>query len=315
MKIDFMIAGFRKCGTTSLYEVLRQHKNIYIPAVKEVDFFTEDEIYKKGFDWYQNRFFADCPIDCIKGEVNPRLSHLNFDVPKRLYECIGKDLKLIFIVRNPIESLYSYFRMRALWGYAFPENEKEKNLCPQQNDIFDDFVRDNFIMRDGRYIADKERTQLRMIDSGKYSNYIKRYLSYFPKENIKIIVFEEHIKNLKESYRDIFRFLGIPFDEDINYSIKAMDGKRIPISLESMKMYRKISMKFNDTIYKYDTADNKRDRKLRLQYDKDIRGVVKIPEKTYRMNPYAKDILQQYYNEEKEEMEILLDRTLRDVWW
>ena len=44
MKLDFIVAGFRKCGTTSIYKVLSQHSQIYIPAVKEVDFFAGERV-------------------------------------------------------------------------------------------------------------------------------------------------------------------------------------------------------------------------------------------------------------------------------
>ena len=88
----------------------------------------QEREYAKGYDWYVKRYFGDCPREKLKGEVNPRLSMLDKTVPKKIYENAGKDVKLIFSVRNPVESLYSLFKMRALYGRAFPEEEKELNL-------------------------------------------------------------------------------------------------------------------------------------------------------------------------------------------
>ncbi|MCI9537022.1 MAG: sulfotransferase domain-containing protein [Eubacterium sp.] len=315
MKLDFIVAGFRKCGTTSIYKVLSQHSQIYIPAVKEVDFFADEREYAKGYDWYVKRYFGDCPREKLKGEVNPRLSMLDKTVPKKIYENAGKDVKLIFSVRNPVESLYSLFKMRALYGRAFPEEEKELNLEEKQNDMFDYFVRSNFVYEDGRYVANQERTRERMIESGKYSCYIKEYLKYFPKDQIKIIIFEEYIKDPMIIYQDLFSFLGIQEESHIDYYEKAMDGNRVPISIESMLEYDRIAEIYETGILGYNTADYGRDLRLRLQYEKDVEKTVKIPAVKYKMGSYAREILNSYYEEEKKAMEDLLGRDLGTLWW
>ncbi|MCI8780259.1 MAG: sulfotransferase domain-containing protein [Lachnospiraceae bacterium] len=315
MDIDFMVAGFRKCGTTSMYKVLSQHSRLYIPAVKEIDFFADETEYKKGYCWYLKRYFGDCPEGMVKGEVNPRLSMMDMGVPKKIYENAGKDIKLIFLIRNPAESLYSLFKMRALYGRAFPEEEKEWNLKERQNDAFDYFVRQNFIKKDGKYIASQERTKFRMIDSGRYSSYIKEYLKYFPKEQIKIIVFEEYVKDPKLIYLGLFDYLGVKPEPQIDYYQKAMDGNRMPANIESMQAYSDISEQFAKSVLQYDTADNQRDLKLRLKYEEDIKRTVKIPDVKYKMGPYAREVLTAYYEEEKQEMECLLGQSLKEVWW
>lgn len=315
MKIDFMVAGFRKCGTTSMYKVLSQHSRIYIPPVKEIDFFADKTEYAKGYDWYLERYFGDCPDGMIKGEVNPRLSFLDRTVPEKIYKNVGKDVKLIFSVRNPVESLYSMFKMRALYGRAFPEEEKDLNLEEKQNEMFDYFVKSNFVYENGCYVANQERTKDRMIDSGKYSSYISEYLKYFPEDHIKIIVFEEYIKDPKVIYREIFSFLGIQMESNIDYCQKAMDGNRVPISKESMIVYNQIAEKYEAEIVSHNTADYERDLKLRLQYEKDVEKTVKIPAVKYRMGSYARQVLNSYYEEEKKAMEDLLGRDLSTLWW
>lgn len=315
MKIDFMVAGFRKCGTTSIYKVLSQHSRIYIPPMKEIDFFADESEYAKGYEWYLKRYYGDCPEGKIKGEVNPRLSMLDRSVPKKIFDNIGKDVKLIFSVRNPVESLYSLFKMRALYGRAFPEEEKELNLEKKQNEMFDYFVKSNFVLENGCYIANQERTKERMIGSGKYSSYIREYLKYFPKEQIKIIVFEEYIKDPKAVYQDLFSFLGISEEPQIDYYQKAMDGNRVPINLESMLEYSRLGEKYAADITEYVSADYERDLKLRLQYEKDIQKTVRIPEVKYKMGEYAREVLNSYYEEEKKEIEELLGRDLTTLWW
>ena len=51
-KIDFLIVGAQKAGTTSLYEYLSRHSNIYMPNLKELNYFSNDENYSKGKHFY-----------------------------------------------------------------------------------------------------------------------------------------------------------------------------------------------------------------------------------------------------------------------
>jgi len=76
---DFLIIGFPKCGTTSLYEYLIQHPDIHPPLGKEIDYF--DRLYHKGNNWYKVRFpliFQKNYINKIRrkkfltGEATPR---------------------------------------------------------------------------------------------------------------------------------------------------------------------------------------------------------------------------------------------------
>src|ERR671939_356718 len=55
---DFLVIGAQKSGTTSLYEYLKSHPNVFMPDIKELDFFTPGINWERGFNWYQ-RLFAD----------------------------------------------------------------------------------------------------------------------------------------------------------------------------------------------------------------------------------------------------------------
>ena len=54
MKLDFVVPGFSKCGTTTLCSLLSEHPDIFIPGIKEPNFFVK--WYAKGWDWYEGLF-------------------------------------------------------------------------------------------------------------------------------------------------------------------------------------------------------------------------------------------------------------------
>ena len=49
---NFMCIGAAKSGTTSLYDILKQHSDIFVPSFKEPHFFDIPSAYKNGISWY-----------------------------------------------------------------------------------------------------------------------------------------------------------------------------------------------------------------------------------------------------------------------
>ena len=68
------IIGAQKSGTTTLHDLLSNHNQISLPKIKETHFFSHDEVFSKGFNWYLNQFNLDNKIIC---EVDP--SYLFFE--------------------------------------------------------------------------------------------------------------------------------------------------------------------------------------------------------------------------------------------
>ena len=71
-KVDFLICGAQKCGTTSLHHYLKLHPQIGIPEKKELHFFDNEELFSKKIDYhfyYQNFKFSD--INKVYGEATP----------------------------------------------------------------------------------------------------------------------------------------------------------------------------------------------------------------------------------------------------
>ena len=56
---NFMCIGASKSGTTSLYDILKQHSQIFIPYSKEPHFFDMPKVYSNGLEWYKNTYYSN----------------------------------------------------------------------------------------------------------------------------------------------------------------------------------------------------------------------------------------------------------------
>jgi hypothetical protein len=106
---NVLIVGAAKCGTTSLHEYLDRHPEVSMSAEKELDFFVEEKNWGRGVDWYATRF-GDAPV---RGESSP--SYTVFPryrgVPARIRHVVP-DVRLIYLVRDPIDRIVSHFAHR-----------------------------------------------------------------------------------------------------------------------------------------------------------------------------------------------------------
>ena len=90
---NFMCLGAAKSGTTTLYDILRQHPDIYIPAFKEPHFFDIPENYKNGIEWYKRNYFRNANKKII-ADFTPSY-FFEKEAPKRIFKNLGRDMKFL----------------------------------------------------------------------------------------------------------------------------------------------------------------------------------------------------------------------------
>ena len=66
----FLIVGAAKSGTSSLWHYLREHPDVYVPAGKEINFFSDEANFSRGLDWYTSHFKSGAGKKAI-GEASP----------------------------------------------------------------------------------------------------------------------------------------------------------------------------------------------------------------------------------------------------
>ena len=196
---NFICIGSQKSGTTTIYNILKNHNEIFLSEQKELHFFDYDDQYDKGVEYYKNFFKTDKKI---VGEITP--SYIFFDdCAKRIYTTLGAKIKILIILRNPIDRAFSHYLMSCKRG--FEKKSFEEAIILEEERICKGYF---------------EKSHYSYISRGKYSEQIKRYYKYFDKENIKIIFFEEFIQNQQSAISSIENFLNIK-SNNINLNLKS----------------------------------------------------------------------------------------------
>lgn len=202
-RIDFIVVGAQKAGTTTLDAYLRQHPNIQMGAQKEVKFFDNDKIYSKGkpdLNYYHSFFDFKEPDIQLFGETTPTYMYW-YPTPIRMW-AYNPNLKLIFVLRNPYELSYSHWNMTRL------RNKEELSFLEaiQQEEA-------------RRFKALPYQTRLySYIDRALYIDQIRRIWNFFPKENTFFIKSESLWQDPAAELNPLFKFLQLDEFDEIEYT-------------------------------------------------------------------------------------------------
>ena len=178
---NFIIIGAAKSATTTLTTILPKHPDIFISKPKEPKFFGR--YYSKGWDWYANRF-SDGQGLALRGEGSTMYaSQMKAfkDTPELMHRHLPK-LKLIYIVRHPLDRIVSHWRH---YRGRHPE-------CPD----FSDFM-------------DNKKLRCLIVGCSMYYQQLSRFRQFYPDEQIHCMTFEDLLSNPKKSLRSTLRFLGV----------------------------------------------------------------------------------------------------------
>lgn len=175
---DFICIGAMKCGTTTFYEHLSHHPEIGMAAYKETDFFRGDQ-FKRGVSWYASQFKRGFPVN---GDVSPTyaMAGAHPGVPARIKRVLP-DVKLIYLVRDPVARAVSHYHHAALHGRDAPQ---PKSLV-------------------GSKLWDL------IVDASSYNRQVRAFLDEFPLERFLFLEFEELVADPASTLRRVSAFLGV----------------------------------------------------------------------------------------------------------
>jgi len=182
-KIDFIGIGTPKSATSWIFRCLCEHPQICGSSVKEVGFFYRDRYYNKGISFYKV-FFNNCDADKIIGEFTPQYL-ASREVPGRIKQCFP-DIKLIVCLRDPIDRAYSHY-----WFSRY------KNRL--RSSLYDSF-------------GEAIRKHPSLLNHGFYYHHLTHWLKYFPRDNIKILIYEDISRNPLVFIQGIYEFLRVRGD-------------------------------------------------------------------------------------------------------
>src|SRR3990172_8281786 len=127
MKPNYMVIGAAKCATTTICSLLRRHPDVFMVDCKEPQFFNQDEIFARGFEWYES-LFDEAGRKKMRGEGS-NASSMKEVYPQALprIAAYAGDLKLIYCVRDPFERIESHWLEKPAHGAGEVPHEFENS--------------------------------------------------------------------------------------------------------------------------------------------------------------------------------------------
>lgn len=185
MRLDFVVPGFSKCGTTTLCRLLGEHPEIFIPDSKEPAFFAHR--WQMGWDAY-GRLFAPAAPHQLCGEGSTFYSNEEFsDHACRTILKSFPEVKFIFITRNPLKRIESSFREMHHSGHEYAIQAEYS-------------------------LGGALRQFPNMILDTLYWARVNDYRRYVPDQRIHALFLEELERQPEVELRKCFEFLGVDPD-------------------------------------------------------------------------------------------------------
>jgi sulfotransferase family protein len=188
-QIDLMIIGAQKAGTTALKNYLSEHPGILSHPQTEFAYFVNDTEYKEGFEPAFDRYFDDYKNpEARKIVAKAAAMYYNEESIKRL-SLQNPGCKIVFVLREPVARTYSAYQMEVFNGWLKRDFKelipviKEKNTT---DDLYDSFITKSL-----------------------YSDHLPAIYSCFPKNQVRLILFEEFKDDSTKVCRELFEWIGV----------------------------------------------------------------------------------------------------------
>lgn len=218
---NFLIIGAGRSGTTSLYDYLRQHPQVYTSPIKEPRFFAyegERPTFRGPGDQSKmpqitnltdyEALFAGVTREKAIGEASPIYLYSQ-KAPERIRHYLPR-VKLIAILRHPVERAYSRFWANRVRGIE-PLSDFAQAMQAEEMRI-----RDNW----HPHWHYKQR--------GFYYRQLERYLSLFDRNQVQVYLSQDLVTNPSDLMRDMYVFLGIDETFQVDASQRRHQARRIP---------------------------------------------------------------------------------------
>jgi hypothetical protein len=289
---DFVIAGAMKCGTTTLHHMLAQHPDVFM-ADDELFYFDMDDIaqhpdflFKQGDElvtheierapkhyqsWYELRFKGALDGQ-LKGEDST--TYICSELAIARIAKLNPTMKLVIILRQPSKRVYSHYWHMVRAGRAIYSFEDTLRFQPSL-----------------------------LLQRSDYCNQLKMIYRYFARDQVKVVLFEELVKNASSVIRDVCIFLGISekklsSDVSMIHANKGQVPKFLSFHLLKCRLFRE---SINQT-YQTHFSDIK------------IKNSWPWYEKVYRkLNPMINKKAPQIRSDHKELLDRYFSKTMHDI--
>jgi hypothetical protein len=310
---DFILIGAQKCGTSSVHYILDHHPKVFIPK-GEVFFFDVDDVEQHPdffvptpggwtdhdfwanldtyLPWYR-RLFEAAEEGQLRGEDST--TYLASRVAPERIARLAPRCRLIAMLRDPVARAWCHYWHGVATGRATLSFEK------------------TLLHRPGNILR-----------RGFYAEQLERYLRYVPREQLKVVLFEEFIKEPQRVTDDLCAYLGLPGSVDLTTVDKHRNAARAPLSLRARLLVNTslrplVAKSYNRKIpfmpgYRPDSVTARVERHPWFQRVSDWIEDVR-PRRPYPpMNPDTRDFLAAVYRRRNAALQDLLGRDLTPFW-
>jgi hypothetical protein len=274
---NFIVAGFKKAATTSIYEYLQQHPQVFMTRIKETKFFLYEpdnpehvaaslKVFPvRSLETY-TQLFAEAGEALAIGEASPGYAESR-KVAIRIHAELPQ-VKLIFSLRNPVDRAYSNYLMG---------------------------LRNGVETRPAHRFFAESRARLQTMS---YYNSLKIWYELFPRDQIKIVMYEELRRNGVRVMQEIYRYLGVDEHFAPDVSVQHNTGG-VPKSQARQKMV--------NFLRRYRYLRTYIPQSLRTQFSKFARGNL-AP--TPSMSPEVRQLLTDLYRDDVQHLQELIQKDL-----
>ncbi|MDB4372195.1 sulfotransferase domain-containing protein, partial [Mariniblastus sp.] len=236
---NFVHAGVPKSGSGTFRWIFKHHPEIYVPKVKEQNFFNLDRSYKKGLNWYEATHYKQTGNATAVGDLSIGYSTgLGIRAPERIYQSLGEGVKIIFTFRHPVDRAYSQYCMARNKGQFESSsfcNAVKSALAVKEDYSYDTIER----LQTGSYYSDAKDLEIyrncMYLYPGLYNSILNNYLKFFDRQNILCLFSDDISSNLQREANRVFEFLGVeemtvPNDLRLNQSTTTSNSKMVKIA-------------------------------------------------------------------------------------
>lgn len=202
-KPQFLVIGGSRCGTTTIHAALERHPEVFVPPEKSPNFFTAPDMENfpgsaamaamKGHTVRTEeeylRLFRYAPDGKIRCEVSPVYLQSTHTAGRVLR--FVPDAKIVAILRNPADRAFAHFTGRRRDGLEERDNFEEAIAAELADPAPKDIAFNNYLA------------------IGRYAHYLAPWFDAFPREQIKILFFEDFVARPLDVLNDLFAFLGV----------------------------------------------------------------------------------------------------------
>jgi len=206
-RLDFVLAGAQKSGTTALHYFLSRHPKITMGDQQEIHFFDNDALFASDASYEElHKHYPPVAPSTIAGDCTPSYIY-HAPAMERIWKYNPK-IKLLILLRNPVDRAFAHWNMQRFRGR-------------EPLDFFD-AVREEKTRIAGAPSAEARR--FAYVDRGFYGQQLERLFKLFPRDQVKAVKFEEFREKQRETLGSIFSFLRL---EPLR-SVRSKDRNIVP---------------------------------------------------------------------------------------